>query len=201
MTFEGVDRSGKTTQARLLCEALGDEAVGVREPGGTPAGERVRELLKDPSVELGPAAEALLFAAARVELVERVIRPALEAGRVVVCDRFLDSSLAYQGDARGLGVDAVERINLLATAGLVPDLTILLSLDPSAAAGRGGPERDRFEGEGLELQERVGAAYERLAGEQPERFRRIDADRSPEQVHADVLATVEALRRAAAPVP
>ena len=199
MTFEGVDRSGKTTQARLLCRALGEQAVCVREPGGTPIGERVRELLKDPSLELGPAAEALLFAAARAELVARVIRPALEAGRVVVCDRFLDSSLAYQGEARGLGVDEVWRVNMLATGGLVPDLTLLLSIEPSAAAARGLEQHDRFEGEGAGLQERVRAAYERLADEQPGRFRRIDADRAAQDVHADVLAAVETLRAAAAP--
>ena len=200
MTFEGVDRSGKTTQARLLCRALGEQAVCVREPGGTPVGEHVRELLKDPSLELGPAAEALLFAAARAELVARVIRPALEAGRVVVCDRFLDSSLAYQGEARGLGVDEVERVNMLATRGLVPDLTVLLCLEPSVAARRAAEEEhDRFEGEGAGLQERVRAAYERLAREQPGRFRCIAADRSPEDVHADVLAAVEAVRAPAAP--
>src|SRR3954470_16939897 len=120
VTFEGIDRSGKTTQARMLCEALGDDAPGVREPGGTAAGERVREILKDPAVELSPAAEALLFAAARAELASEVIRPALEAGKVVVSDRFLDSSLAYQGGARGLGVDEVERINRFATGDLRP---------------------------------------------------------------------------------
>ena len=106
----------------------------MREPGGTPAGERVRELLKDAAVPLGAEAEALLFAAARAELVAQVIRPALEEGRVVVSDRFLDSSLAYQGGARGLGVDEVERINRFATGGLVPDLTFLLEIDPAAAA-------------------------------------------------------------------
>src|ERR687894_1199272 len=95
VTFEGIDRSGKTTQARLLAEALGDHALAVREPGGTPVGERVRELLKDPALEIAPEAEALLFAAARSELVARVIRPALAEGRVVVSDRFVDSSLAY----------------------------------------------------------------------------------------------------------
>src|SRR3954462_15369215 len=119
VTFEGVDRAGKTTQARLLHEALGERAVAVREPGGTPVGERVRDLLKDPAVELDARAEALLFAAARAELVARVIRPALEDGRVVVSDRYLDSSLAYQGEARGLGVEEVAAANRLATGGLL----------------------------------------------------------------------------------
>ena len=177
VTFEGIDRSGKTTQARLLCDALGDDAVGVREPGGTALGERVRELLKDPSAQIGAEAEALLFAAARAELVAHEVRPALERGKVVVSDRFLDSSLAYQGAARGLGVEEVERINRFATGGLVPDLTILLEIDPAAAAARAG-ESDRFEDEGRALQEQVGAAYEELAEADPGRWRRIDADRS-----------------------
>jgi dTMP kinase len=196
VTFEGIDRSGKTTQARMLADALGDEALGVREPGGTEAGERVRELLKDPAVELGPEGEALLFAAARAELVGQVIRPALERGLVVVSDRFLDSSLAYQGAARGLGVDEVERVNAFATGGLQPDLTFLLAIDPGAAAARAG-ESDRFEDEGRALQERVLAAYEQLAAADPGRWRRIDADRMPERVHADVLAEVEAARSGA----
>ena len=109
VTLEGIDRSGKSTQAALLADALGDGAVAVREPGGTAAGERVRDILKDPGVELGAEAEALLFAAARAELVRQVIRPALDAGRTVICDRFLDSSLAYQGVARDLGSDTVRR--------------------------------------------------------------------------------------------
>ena len=190
VTFEGIDRSGKTTQARLLADTL-DRAVAVREPGGTPVGEQVRSLLKDPEVEIGAHAEALLFAAARAELVTRVIRPALADARVVVCDRFLDSSLAYQGEARGLGVEEVARINRWATGGLVPDLTFLLVLPPAAAAARGS-EEDRFESEGASLQERVLAAYERLAAEEPARWRRIEADRSPAEVHADVLVEVEA---------
>ena len=196
VTFEGIDRSGKTTQARLLCEALGEHALGVREPGGTPAGERVRDLLKDAGVPLGPEAEALLFAAARAEIVEKVIRPALAEGRVVVSDRFLDSSLAYQGGARGLGVDEVERINRFATGGLVPDLTFLLEIDPEAAAERTG-ERDRFEEEGAALQHAVLEAYERLVAAGGERWRRVDATRPPEEVHADVLAEVEAARSGA----
>jgi dTMP kinase len=198
ISFEGIDRAGKTTQARLLADALGKRAVAVREPGGTAVGERVRELLKDADLEIEPHAEALLFAAARAELVARVIRPALAAGRVVICDRFLDSSLAYQGRARQLGVDEVARINSFATGGLVPDLTILLWLEPDVAAARGG-EADRFENEGLGLQLDVLAAYEALAQAEPERFRKVRADREPDVVHAEVLGVVEqALAGAAA---
>jgi dTMP kinase len=193
VTFEGIDRSGKTTQAGLLVDALGTEALGVREPGGTPAGEKVRELLKDPSVALSPEAEALLFAAARSELVAEVILPALEEGKVVVSDRFLDSSLAYQGGARGLGIEDVERVNHFAVRGLKPDLTFLLELSPADAAARAG-ENDRFEDEGAGLQEAVGAAYERLIRADPERWRRIDATRSPDEVHELVLASVKAAR-------
>lgn len=195
MTFEGIDRSGKTTQARMLCDALGDDALPVREPGGTPVGERVRDVLKDPSLELGAEAEALLFAAARAELVSRVIRPALDAERVVVSDRFLDSSLAYQGHARGLGVEEVERINRFATGGLEPDLTILLWIEPAAAAARAG-EADRFEEEGRSLQTAVFRAYEELAAADPARWRRVDADRPPEAVHAEVLEFVQRARSA-----
>jgi len=196
VTFEGIDRAGKTTQARLLADALGDEAIAVREPGGTAVGERVRELVKDPEVEVGREAEALLFAAARAELVARVIRPALEAGRVVASDRYLDSSLAYQGAARGLGVEEVAAVNRFATRGLEPDLTFLLVIDAGAAATRAG-ETDRFESEGQTLQEAVLAAYERLAEGEPGRWRRIDADRPAEEVHAEVLAEVRAARAGA----
>ena len=196
VTFEGIDRSGKTTQAKLLVDALGDEAVGVREPGGTAAGERIRELLKDPAVDLSGEAEALLFAAARAELVREVIRPALDDGLVVVSDRFLDSSLAYQGAARGLGIDEVAAVNALATGGLRPDLTLLLDLDAGEAFARAG-EEDRFEAEGAELQRRVAAAYSELAAADPGRWRLIPAGRPPDEVHADVLAAVRAARAGA----
>jgi dTMP kinase len=195
VTFEGIDRSGKTTQARMLVDALGDEALAVREPGGTEAGERLRELLKDGQLTLGAEAEALLFAAARAELVAQVIRPALEAGRVVVSDRFLDSSLAYQGVARGLGVEEVKQINRFATQGVTPDLTFLLEIDPARAAERAG-QLDRFEDEGDSLQKSVYEAYRELAAEDPGRWRIIDADRPSHEVHADVLAAVEHARSA-----
>jgi dTMP kinase len=190
VTFEGVDRAGKTTQAELLREALGERALAVREPGGTEVGERVRELLKDPALAVGPRTEALLFAAARAELVEQVIRPGLDGGRVVVSDRYLDSSLAYQGEARGLGIEEVARVNRFATGGVEPDITFLLELDLDAAAARGA-EADRFETEGRALQQQVRDAYERLADADPSRWRRIDAARPPAEVHADVLAEVE----------
>ena len=193
VTLEGIDRSGKSTQAALLADALGADAVAVREPGGTAAGERVRDILKDPEVELGAEAEALLFAAARAELVRQVIRPALDAGRTVVCDRFLDSSLAYQGAARNMGSDTVLRINAPAVGDLVPDLTVLLWLDPAAAAGRGA-EDDRFEREGDALQRAVADAYEALAEADPAGFVRVDADRDPQAVHADVMAAVAGRR-------
>jgi dTMP kinase len=196
VTIEGIDRSGKSTQARRLAEALSDDALLVREPGGTPAGERIRDLLKDPAIDLDPRAEALLFAAARAELVAAVIRPALDAGKVVISDRYLDSSLAYQGHARGLGEAEVRLVNDWATGGLEPDLTVLLRIDPQAAAARAG-EADRFEDEGLGLQRRVADAYEQLAAANPARWKAVDAERDENAVAAEVAALVESARAGA----
>ena len=191
ITFEGIDRSGKTTQARMLAQALGDRALLVREPGGTDAAERIRELVKDSAIELSPIAETLLFAAARASLVEQVIKPALVEGKIVVCDRYGDSTAAYQGGARGVGVERVEELNRWATGDLVPDATFLLEIPADQASWRES-EQDRFEDEGTDLQRRVGAAYEKLVGMHRERFVRVNADRSPEEVHAQVMVEVEA---------
>ena len=189
ITFEGIDRSGKTTQARMLAEALGDEALLVREPGGTPAAERIRELVKG-DTDLTPMAETLLFGAARADLVERVVRPALDQGRTVIGDRYIDSTVAYQGGARGLGIEQVEDLNRWLTGDLWPDVTFLLEVDPTTAADRGG-ELDRFEREGEELQRAVAKAYDQLADRHADRYVRLDASRPPDVVHADVLARLQ----------
>jgi len=189
ISLEGIDGSGKSTQAKLLAEELGEGTVSVREPGGTAAGERIRELLKRPELELDSLAELLLFCAARAELVAEVIRPALSAGRDVVCDRFSDSSVAYQGIARGLGAARVEQLCGIATEGLWPDLTVVLRLDPAEAAERiSGRDADRFEAEGLELQRRVAAGYEEVARRHPQRVRMVDASGPAGEVHAAVMA-------------
>ena len=197
ISLEGIDGSGKTTQARRLAEALGPGTVFVREPGGTAPGERMRELLKDRALELDPLAELLLFCAARAQLVAEVINPAREAGRDVVCDRFSDSTIAYQGVARGLGADKVESLCDIATRGVWPDLTLFLRLQPEVAAERiaaEGRAADRFEEEGLKLQKRVAEAYEEVAARHPERVRTIDASRPPDEVHASVVAELERAR-------
>jgi dTMP kinase len=189
ISLEGVDGSGKSTQARLLVEALGEDTVAIREPGGTDAAERLRELLADPSVSLEPLAELMLFLAARAEVTERVIRPALEAGRHVVADRFSDSSVAYQGAARGLGVGEVIGLCETATDGLWPDLTVLLRLDPETGLGRTEGD-DRFEQEGLGLQRAVAEAYEEIAVIASDRVAVVDAGGSVEEVHQRVMEAV-----------
>jgi dTMP kinase len=187
VTFEGADGSGKSTQAELLRAALeteGRDVVLTREPGGTELGEHIRTfVLRGP--DMAPWAEAALFAASRAEHVEEVIRPALERGADVVCDRYFDSSLAYQGIARGLGVDAVLQLNLAVTGGLAPDVTFVLLLDPVLAAGR-HVDPDRLEREGAELQAKVDAAYRELAQRFPERIVTIDATGSPEEIAREV---------------
>jgi dTMP kinase len=206
VTLEGIDRSGKSTQAAMLAEALGSEAILLREPGGTEMGERARAILKDPDLELDPTAELLLFCAARAELCARVIGPALTAGQDVVCDRFIDSTAAYQGAGRRLGIEMVEGLSAIAIGECVPDLTVLLRLDPDEAERRGqlrlaaGEEdgADRFEAEGIEFQRRVAEAYEELAARHRDRIEVVDAAGEPPEVHHRIIEAVKARRGAAA---
>jgi len=193
IAFEGVEGAGKSTQLDLLrceLERRGHGVVVTREPGGTEVGERVRAVLLDPAVDLDPRAEALLFAAARAQLVVQVIRPALERGALVLCDRFLDSSLAYQGGGRGLGRGPVEEVNRFATGGLLPDLVVLLDLDPAEGLGRRADRGDRIEVEGLGFHRRVRDAFLELAAGDPGRFAVVDAAATADQVAAGVLAAV-----------
>ena len=189
VSLEGIDGSGKSTQAKLLAEALGPETLLIREPGGTEAAEKIRGLLADPDLELDPFAELLLFLAARADLTARVIRPALEAGVDVVADRFADSSVAYQGGARGLGTSYVLSLVDTTIDGLWPDLTLYLRVDPEVGLGRAGGE-DRFEAEGLELQRAVAEAYDEIAQIASDRVVVIDAEGSVEEVHGRVMDAV-----------
>lgn len=192
-----MDGSGKSTQARRLGEALSALGIAVtatREPGGTDVGERVRDILLagEPGA-LSLVAEAHLFAAARAELVRRVVRPALDAGGWVVTDRFIDSSLAYQGVARGLGIEAVLAVNADAVDGCLPDLALVIDTPLAVTAERRCAAPDRIEAEGPGFQERVAAGYRELAARFPERVRLIPGDGAVEDVHARVMDAVAPL--------
>jgi dTMP kinase len=184
ITIEGIDGAGKSTLAAGLVRAFGSLEL-LREPGGVELSERIRALVKDPGLRVDPRAEALLYAAARAQLVAERVEPLLAAGRPVLLDRFVDSSLAYQGAGRELGVDAVRAVNAFATGGLVPDLTLLLALDPAQgrarAAGRGAAP-DRLEREADGFFARIGAAYAALAREEPGRWVVLDAAAPPDDV-------------------
>lgn len=188
ISFEGVDGSGKTTQVALLADSLrkeGRDVVATREPGGTPAGELIRELLLEGG-EIAPWTEAALFAAARAQLVDEVIRPALARGADVICDRYIDSSLAYQGLARGLGVERVLELNLLATAGLLPDRTFFLAIPPEETAGRRDAQPDRIEREGDEFAAIVDRGYRELAAIFAQRVVTIDATMPASDISREV---------------
>jgi dTMP kinase len=192
ITIEGIDGAGKTTLAAALAERLG--ATLMREPGGVELSERIRALVMDPALRVDPRAEALLYAAARAQLVAERLWPLLDEGGTVVIDRFVDSSLAYQGAARGLGIEAVRMINDFGTAGLTPDLTLLLRIDPGTGRSRQGvrgEQPDRLEREGDPFFARIAAAYDELAAAEPQRFRVIDAAQPPDAVLRDALAALD----------
>ena len=194
ITVEGVDGAGKTTLVEALAAALrsrGRHVEALREPGGTALSERLRELIGDPRLTVGARAEALLYAAARAQLGEEKLRPLLEAGAWVLLDRYVDSSLAYQGNARGLGVEAVRSLNAFATGGLAPDRTLLLRIDAATALerlGGRGAAADRIEREPEAFWVACARAYEKLAAAEPERWVVIDATQPPERVLAEALS-------------
>ncbi|WP_176233063.1 dTMP kinase [Candidatus Hakubella thermalkaliphila] len=196
ITFEGSDGAGKSTQIQLLQEYLREKGYQViisREPGGTVIGERIREILKNPDFqEMSPVAEALLFAASRSQHVAEVVRPALEKGYIVLLDRYIDSSLAYQGFARGLGWKKVMEMNDWATGGLLPDLTFFLFLEGGMGLKRKEEyPTDRFEGGGVELQERVIQGYRELARLYPQRIVTLDATMKTQDIFGMVKEKVE----------
>jgi len=199
ITIEGLDGAGKSTLASALAGGLAARGASVellREPGGVAVSERIRDLVKDPRLEVSPRAEALLYAAARAQLVQERIEPLLEEGTVVLLDRFIDSSLAYQGAGRALGVEEVRAINLFATGLLVPDRTLLLRITPAQGRARQHEralEPDRLEREGEDFFAAIAAAYEQLARAEPQRIRAIDATLAPAQVLELALAALDGL--------
>ncbi len=202
ITIEGLDGAGKTTLATGLRETVVERGTPVsllREPGGVELSERIRALVKDPALTVGARAEALLYAAARAQLVEQAVEPTLAAGTWVLLDRFVDSSLAYQGAGRGLGVEAVAELNRFATGGLVADRTLLLAVDPAVGrrrqSGRGAA--DRMERSSEAFFAAVAAAYDAMAAAEPQRVRVIDAGLGPEEVLACALRALDGLLTAA----
>jgi dTMP kinase len=197
ITIEGLDGAGKTTLVAGLTRELaarGRELLVLREPGGVELSERIRLLVKDPELAVDARAEALLYAAARAQLVAEQLVPLLDDGQWVLLDRFVDSSLAYQGAGRGLGVERIRALNELATGGLTPDRTLLLRIDPAVGRARiAGRDPDRLEQAGDAFFAAVARAYDELAAAEPERIAVIEADRPPEQVLADALAAIEPL--------
>jgi len=204
ITFEGIDGSGKSTQLRILADRLraaGNEVFESVEPGGTPIGKQIRRILLDSAnKDLCPTAEMLLMFAARAQNVDQWIIPALGAGKIVLSDRFTDSTLAYQGIARGLGMDTVLEVDRIACRGLVPDLTICIDIDPAVGLARAHARNrnddsnveTRLDEQELDFYRRVREGYRQIAGDEPARFRMIDGARSPDEIATDVWAEVEA---------
>jgi dTMP kinase len=192
IAVEGIDGAGKTTLAEGIAAALPDVVV-LREPGGAVVSERIRELVKDPALEVDPRAEALLYAAARAQLVSEKLLPLLAAGRTVILDRFVDSSLAYQGAGRGLGIDAIAAVNRFATGGLRAELTLYLRVDPAVGAARRGGD-DRLEQAGDAFFATVVAAYDALAEQERDRYVVLDGTEPPDVVLATALTVLKRLQ-------
>ena len=196
ITFEGADGCGKSTQMKLLKEYLlekGYEIVETREPGGKGLGERIREILLNYDGEVSDRCESFLFLADRAQNIDVIVKPAIEQGKIVLCDRHTDSSVAYQGYGRGLDIDEINRLNTLSTGGLKPDLTYVFDVDIETSMQRVGSEKDRMESAGTEFFNKVRQGYLELAKQEPERIRVIDSKNSVEKVFEDVLKEIQPL--------
>ena len=197
ITFEGIEGSGKSTQAKLLVEYLRGKGLNViltREPGGVELSERIRSILIETGLDISPRAELLLFLASRAQHTDGLIRPSLQKGHIVVCDRYIDASVAYQGYGRGLSIEMIKRLNDWATGGIRPNLTVLLDLSPEEGLKRvrTSKKMDRIEGENLEFHRRVREGYLEIARSDPDRFLVLDATRSMEEIQRFIREAVEA---------
>ena len=190
ITFEGPDGCGKTTQMKLLAKYLeknGKEVVLTREPGGKGLGEKVREILLNYDGEVSDRCESFLFLADRAQNIDIIVNPAVKAGKIVLCDRHIDSTVAYQGYGRGLDIERINMLNNLATNGQKPDLTFVFDVDVETSMQRVGKEKDRMESAGIEFHNRVRQGYLELAKQEPKRIKVIDATKSIEEIHKEVI--------------
>lgn len=194
ITFEGADGCGKTTQMNLLAEYLknqGYEVVLTREPGGKGLGEKIREILLNYDGEVSDRCESFLFLADRAQNIDTIVNPAVNSGKIVLCDRHTDSSVAYQGYGRGLDIERINLLNNLATNGRKPDLTFVFDIDTETSMKRVGKEKDRMESAGLEFHKKVHNGYLEIAKKEPERIKVIDATKSIEEIHQEVLSYLD----------
>ena len=200
ITFEGADGCGKTTQIKLLNEYLekkGYKTLITREPGAKGLGEKVREILLNYDGEVSPVCESFLFLADRAQNVDCIIKPAVKAGTIVLCDRHTDSTIAYQGYGRGVDMTELHRLNNIATSGMKPDLTFVFDVDVQTSQSRVGSEKDRMESAGIEFFERVRKGFLEIAKQEPNRVKVIDSTQSIEEIHKQVIGYIEnAIRRA-----
>ena len=196
ITFEGADGCGKTTQLELLADYLKEknkEVIITREPGAKGLGEKIREILLNYDGEVSDRCESFLFLADRAQHIDMIVNPAVEAGKIVLCDRHIDSSVAYQGYGRGLDIEQIDRLNMLATNGRRPDLTLVFDIDAETSMKRVGKEKDRMESAGVEFFNRVRKGYLELAKQEPERIRVLDATKSIEEIHNEVVKIISEL--------
>ena len=196
ITFEGADGCGKTTQLELLAQYLKEknkEVIITREPGAKGLGEKIREILLNYEGEVSDRCESFLFLADRAQHIDMIVNPAVKAGKIVLCDRHIDSSVAYQGYGRGLDIEQIDRLNMLATNGRRPDLTLVFDIDVETSMKRVGKEKDRMESAGVEFFNRVRKGYLELAKQEPERIRVLDATKSIEEIHNEVVKIISEL--------